>query len=248
MTRVRADELLVERGLAESRSRAKALIAAGLVSADGITVSKPAQAVKPDAELALRRRDHSWVSRAGVKLAHALDRFGFDPAGRVCLDIGASTGGFAEVLLSRASARVYAVEVGHGQLHERLRRDPRLVSLERLNARDLTAALVPEPIGAITCDVSFISLKKALPPALTLAAPDAWLVALIKPQFEAGRAALGKGGVVRDPAVHRTVCDDVRHWLAAQAGWHVIGLIESPITGSDGNREFLIAARKDGRS
>lgn len=241
---LRADELVVAQGLAESRSKAQALILAGLVFVGTQRVDKPGQRLAEDSVLTLKGRDHPWVSRGGVKLAHGLDHFAIDPSGRACLDLGASTGGFTDVLLARGAARVYAVDVGHGQLAWRLRQDPRVVVLERTNARDLTPALVPEPIGLIVCDVSFIGLRLALPPALALVAGEADLVALIKPQFEAGREHVGKGGVVRDPEVHRAVCADIEAWLAARPGWRVQGVCESPITGPSGNVEFLIAARR----
>lgn len=240
---LRADELLVAKGLAESRSRAQALILAGLVFAGTTRIDKPGQRLAEDIPLSLKERDHPWVSRGGVKLAHGLDAFAVDPAGLVCLDLGASTGGFTDVLLARGAARVYAVDVGHGQLAWRLRQDPRVVVLERTNARALSPALVPEPVGLIVCDVSFIGLTLALPAALALAAEEAALVALIKPQFEAGREHVGKGGVVRDPEVHRAVCGDIEAWLAARSGWRVLGVCESPITGPSGNVEFLIAGR-----
>jgi len=184
------------------------------------------------------------VSRGGVKLAHALDHFQLDPTGRTALDVGASTGGFTDVLLLRGVHRVYAVDVGYGQLDWRLRNDPRVQVLERVNARNLTRTEIPEPVDVVVADVSFISLKLALPPALALSALNAWLVALIKPQFEVGKGQVGKGGVVRDPALHQAVCDDIARWLAEQQGWAVLGVVESPITGPKGNREFLIAARR----
>jgi 23S rRNA (cytidine1920-2'-O)/16S rRNA (cytidine1409-2'-O)-methyltransferase len=185
-----------------------------------------------------------YVSRGGVKLAHALDHFRLDPTGRTALDVGASTGGFTDVLLTRGARRVYGVDVGYGQLDWRLRNDPRVQVLERVNARNLSRTEIPEPVGVVVADVSFISLKLALPAALALSAPKAWLVALIKPQFEVGKGQVGKGGVVRDPALHQAVCDDIAHWLAEQQGWQVLGVVESPITGPKGNREFLIAAER----
>jgi 23S rRNA (cytidine1920-2'-O)/16S rRNA (cytidine1409-2'-O)-methyltransferase len=240
--RKRLDELLVERGLAESRTRAQALVMAGLVFSGDRRLDKPGMLIDEDTALVVKGRDHPWVSRGGVKLAHALDRFGIDPAGLVCLDVGASTGGFTDVLLSRGAARVYAVDVGRGQLAWRLRVDPRVVLLERVNARDLTRALIPEPIDLVVCDVSFISLTLALPAALILAAPGARLVALVKPQFEAGRSQVGKGGIVRDPDARREVCERISAWVAAQPGWRVSGLIDSPIAGTEGNLEYLLAA------
>jgi 23S rRNA (cytidine1920-2'-O)/16S rRNA (cytidine1409-2'-O)-methyltransferase len=240
--RRRLDLLLVERGLAESRARAQALIMAGLVFSGDRRLDKPGMLLEEDTALAVKGRDHPWVSRGGLKLAHALDRFGIDPAGLVCLDVGASTGGFTDVLLSRDAARVYAVDVGRGQLAWKLRVDPRVVLIERVNVRDLTRALITEPIDLVVCDVSFISLTLALPAALTLAAPGARLVALIKPQFEAGRAQVGRGGIIRDPDVRREVCERISAWVAAQPGWRVEGLIDSPIAGADGNLEYLLAA------
>jgi 23S rRNA (cytidine1920-2'-O)/16S rRNA (cytidine1409-2'-O)-methyltransferase len=243
--RQRADIALVERGLAESRSRAQALILAGKVFSGERRIDKAGDTVAEGQALSLRGEPHPWVSRGGVKLAHALDHFGLDPAGRVGLDIGASTGGFTHVLLTRGAARVYAVDVGHGQLDWSLRNDPRVVVLERVNARHLTAEQVPEPPGIVVCDASFIGLRTVLPAALGLAAPGAFAVALIKPQFEAGPARVGKGGVVRDPAVHAEVCATIRDWWAGLPGWRVLGIEPSPITGPEGNREFLIAAVRD---
>jgi 23S rRNA (cytidine1920-2'-O)/16S rRNA (cytidine1409-2'-O)-methyltransferase len=242
----RADQLLVEQGLAESRAKAQALILAGLVSCGERRVNKPGEQLAADAALALQGRDHPWVSRGGVKLAAALDHFRIAVEGHVALDIGASTGGFTEVLLSRGARRVYAVDVGHGQLAWKLRQDPRVVVHDRLNARYLTSAGIPEPVDTITCDASFIGLATVLPAPFALAAEDAQLVALIKPQFEAGRARVGKGGVVRDPDIHREVCERVAAWVAAQPGWSVVGLIESPILGPEGNREFLLYACRCG--
>jgi 23S rRNA (cytidine1920-2'-O)/16S rRNA (cytidine1409-2'-O)-methyltransferase len=240
----RADQLVVERGLAESRQRAQALILAGLVFTGEQRIEKPGALLPDETEIALRGRDHPWVSRGGVKLAHALDHFAIDVAGLVALDIGASTGGFIDVLLACGAVRVHAVDVGRGQLAWKLRQDPRVIVHEGVNARYLTAADISDPIDIITCDASFIGLATVLPAALTLAKPTALLVALIKPQFEAGPRAVGKGGVVRDSAVHRAVCDAAVAWVAAQPGWSVVGIAESPITGPAGNREFLLFARK----
>jgi 23S rRNA (cytidine1920-2'-O)/16S rRNA (cytidine1409-2'-O)-methyltransferase len=239
----RADIALVERGLAESRARAQALILAGVVYSGEQRVAKAGDAVKSDQPLDVRGQDHPWVSRGGVKLAHALERFALSPRGRVCLDIGASTGGFSDVLLHHGAARVYAVDVGHGQLAWKLRNDPRVVVLERVNARYLSSQQVPEPPGAIVCDASFIGLRTILPAPLAFAAPDAWAVALIKPQFEVG-PAIAKGGVVRDAGVHARVCAEIESWWSALPGWRVIGIEPSPILGPEGNREFLIAARR----
>jgi 23S rRNA (cytidine1920-2'-O)/16S rRNA (cytidine1409-2'-O)-methyltransferase len=241
--RRRADQLLVERGLAESRAKAQALILAGLVFSGEARVEKPGTALRADAALEVRGQDHPWVSRGGVKLDHALTHFGIDPKGLVCLDVGASTGGFTDVLLTRGAAKVYAVDVGHGQLAWKLRQDARVVVLERTNARHLTRAEVPEPVQLIACDASFIGLETVLPAPLALAAAGAWLVALIKPQFEVGRTRVGKGGVVRDPALHEEVCARIVAWVGAQPGWRVLGVTQSPIAGPEGNIEFLIAAR-----
>ncbi len=244
--RIRADQRLVELGLVESRARGQALILAGKVFAGERRVDKAGEALPEGAGLQVRGQDHPWVSRGGVKLAHALDQFGLDPAGRICLDVGASTGGFTDVLLSRGAARVHAVDVGHGQLAWKLRADPRVVVRERTNARHLAPEAVGEPVQALVCDASFIGLATLLPAPLALCAPGAWAVALIKPQFEAGPGAVGKGGVVRDPAVHARVCDEVSAWWSARQGWAVLGIVESPLTGPEGNREFLIAARRGG--
>ena len=242
--RCRLDQTMVERGLADSRSRARALIEAGLVTIDGVAADKPSRMVAAAADVALTGLDHPWVSRGGVKLVHALDRFAIDVAGRVALDIGASTGGFTDVLLVRGAAKVYAVDVGHDQLAAKLRADPRVVVLERVNARYLTADEVPELVSLLVSDASFIGLEVLLPAALDRAAPGADLVALIKPQFEVGPGLVGKGGVVKDPALHRATCQRISDWLDAQQGWRVLGLVESPIRGPDGNVEFLIHARR----
>jgi len=241
-TRRRADLLLVERGLLESRAKAQAAIEAGLVTADGAPVRKPSDLVSIGCVLRAAPA-HPWVSRGGVKLAAALDHFGFDPGGRAGLDVGASTGGFSEVLLARGAQRIYAVDVGHGQMHARVAARPEVVALEGVDARRLTPAMIPEPLAFATVDVSFISLKLVLPPVLALLRPPAWLVALIKPQFEAGRRHLKKG-VVRDPQVHAAVCDDIAGFVAGQ-GWAVAGIMASPIAGGDGNREFLLGARRE---
>jgi 23S rRNA (cytidine1920-2'-O)/16S rRNA (cytidine1409-2'-O)-methyltransferase len=232
--------------LAESRTKAQALILAGLVSCAERRIDKPGEQLAIDAALALKGRDHPWVSRGGVKLAHALDHFRIDVEGHAALDIGASTGGFTEVLLARGARRVHAVDVGHGQLAWKLRQDPRVVVRERVNARYLAQADIPEPVDMITCDASFIGLATVLSAPLALAAQRAQLVALVKPQFEAGLAHVGKGGVVRDPAVHREVCERAAAWMASQPGWSVVGILESPILGPEGNREFLLYARRGG--
>ena len=240
---IRADQLLADRGLAESRTRAQALILAGLVYTGDRKVEKAGQPLPPDAPLEVKGKDHPWVSRGGLKLDHALAQFGWDVTGAVAIDVGSSTGGFTDVLLTRGAAKVYAVDVGHGQLAWKLREDPRVVVLERTNARHLTAEQIPEPIDLVVCDASFIALSKVLPAGLDLAKPGARLAALIKPQFEAGKGEVGKGGVVRDPAVHQRVCDDVVGWLDS-IGWGVIGVTTSPITGPEGNIEFLVTAMR----
>ena len=240
----RVDTLLVERGLAESRARAQALVLAGLVWSDGQRLEKPGISIADDTPLEVRGREHPWVSRGGIKLAHALDHFGIDPAGAVALDIGASTGGFTDVLLTRGGRRVSSVDVGQGQPAWEMCKEGRVAVLESANARHLTSEQIPEPPDLVVCDASFISLATVLPAALALAAPAARLVALIKPQFEVGKGKVGKGGVVRDPALHREVCERITGWLAAQPGWRVEGLTESPIQGPEGNIEFLVYARR----
>ena len=246
MAKRRVDQLLVERGLAESRTKAQALILAGLVFASDRRIDKAGDQLDVDAAVAVKGRDHPWVSRGGVKLTHALDYFRIGVFGRIALDIGASTGGFTDVLLARGACRVYAVDVGHGQLAWKLRQDPRVVVRERMNARALTREQIPEAVDIITCDASFIGLTTVLAAPLALAAAHAALVALVKPQFEAGRESVGKGGVVRDPAVHSMVCDRAAAWVGAQPGWAVEGIVESPILGAEGNREFLLCARHHG--
>ena len=208
-------------------------------------LDKPGLRIAADAPLDVKGRDHPWVSRGGLKLVHGLDHFAIDPTGLLCLDVGASTGGFTDVLLSRGAARIFAVDVGHGQFAWKLRNDARVVLLERTNARDLTRDLIADPLDLIVCDVSFIGLDKALPAALSLAGPGARLVTLIKPQFEVGKGMVGKGGVVRDPQQHRQVCERIQAWLEGLPGWSVLGLTESPITGPQGNREFLMAGRRN---
>ncbi len=239
----RADVLLVERALVESRTRAQANIMAGLVFTGERRIDKAGETLAADAPLEIRGPDHPWVSRGGLKLVRALDHFNIDPAGLDCLDVGASTGGFTDVLLTRGAKRVFAVDVGRGQLAWKLREDTRVTVLEGVNARRLTRDEIPPPIDLIVCDASFIGLEKVLAAALSLAAPAGMLIALIKPQFQLGREAVGKGGIVRDPARHREACDQVRAWLDGEADWSVQGVIESPITGAKGNKEFLIAAR-----
>lgn len=243
MAKLRLDQMLVDRGLAESRTRAQALVMAGLVYAGTRKLDKPGQQLPADTALEVRGRDHPWVSRGGVKLAHGLDHFGWGVAGAVALDIGSSTGGFTDVLLSRGAARVYAVDSGTNQLAWKLRQDPRVIVHEQTSARLLTDAHIGEPIGLIVCDASFIALAKVLERPLGFAAPAARALVLVKPQFEAGRAEIGKGGVVRDPAVHARVCAEAADWFTAQ-GWQVIGITPSPITGPEGNVEFLLAAAR----
>jgi 23S rRNA (cytidine1920-2'-O)/16S rRNA (cytidine1409-2'-O)-methyltransferase len=245
-TRLRLDELLVRRGLFASRSRARDAILRGAVMVEGAPAEKPGQTVAEEALIFVDDPASGYVSRAALKLAAALDRFGLDPAGSLALDIGASTGGFTQVLLDRGAANVIAVDVGHGQLDPRIAADPRVTSLEKLNARDLKLAhLDGRRPDFVVSDVSFISLKLALPPALDLAVPGARCVLLVKPQFEAGRQAIGKGGLLRDPAEGERIAGDLSAWLDARAGWRVLGLAPSPIEGGDGNREFLLAGIKD---
>ena len=241
--KMRIDQMLVERGLAESRTRAQALILAGKVFSGETKVAKAGQTYLADAPLEVRGRDHPWVSRGGIKLAHALDAFGLDPAGATAMDVGSSTGGFTDVLLSRGAVHVFAVDSGTNQLAWKLRQDPRVTVLEQTSARILTGAQIDRPCGWVVCDASFISLAKVLEVPLNLAAPRCDLVALIKPQFEVGRGEVGKGGVVRDPLLHARVCTEVQGWLEAQ-GWQVQGLTESPIKGPEGNVEFLIWAAR----
>ena len=244
MTKTRADMLLFAQGLAESRTRAQALILAGAVYVGDRKVAKAGDLLPDDAVLTVKGRDHPWVSRGGVKLAHGLIHFGFDVTGAIAMDVGSSTGGFTDVLLTNGAAKVYAIDVGTNQLAWKLRSDERVIVHEQTNARDLTAAIVPEPIDIIVCDASFIGLAKVLDTALELARPGAMLVALVKPQFEAGRGEVGKGGVVRDPVVHQRVCDEAAAWVAGK-GWHVLGVATSPITGPDGNVEFLLGAIRE---
>ena len=238
----RLDSLLVERGLAETRARAKALVMAGAVFSGERRLDKPGEAVLDDTPLEVRGRSHPWVSRGGLKLDHALREFSLDVEGRVALDVGASTGGFCDVLLNHGASKVYAVDVGHGQLAWTLRNDERVIVLERTNARRLSRESVPLPIEMVVCDASFIGLQTVLPAGLALVADNADLIALIKPQFEVGKGKVGKGGVVRDPALHEEVCTRIRDWLNGLPGWTVTGLTESPVHGPKGNKEFLIAA------
>ena len=239
----RVDQLLVERGLAESRARAQALVMAGLVFAGETKIDKPGHQLADDAALDVRGRDHPWVSRGGIKLAHALAHFGLDPAGATAMDIGSSTGGFTDVLLTHGADHVFCVDSGTNQLAWKLREDPRVTVLEQLSARLLTSEHIDRPCNWVVCDASFISLAKVLEVPLRLAATPCQLVALIKPQFEVGREEVGKGGVVRDPALHARVCEEVRGWIEG-LGWQVQGIATSPITGPQGNVEFLISATR----
>ena len=244
MPKIRADQLLVAQGLAESRTRGQALILAGNVFVGDRRVAKAGDLLADDAVLTVKGRDHPWVSRGGIKLAHGLSHFGFDVTGAIGLDVGSSTGGFTDVLLTRGATKVYAIDVGTNQLAWKLRQDPRVVVHEQTNAKLLTRDLIPDPIDIVVCDASFIGLAKVLGPALALAKPGAHLVALVKPQFEAGRGEVGKGGVVRDPVIHQRVCDEAAIWVALQ-GWIVSGVETSPITGPEGNVEFLLGATKE---
>ena len=242
--KMRVDQLLVARGLAESRARAQALVMAGVVFAGETKIAKPGQPLAEDIELEVRGRDHPWVSRGGMKLAHALDAFDLDPTGAIAMDIGSSTGGFTDVLLQRGAARVFAVDSGTNQLAWKLRQDERVTVLEQTSARILTPEQIDALCNWVVCDASFIGMAKVLERPLELAAPQCRLVSLIKPQFEVGREEVGKGGVVRDPALHARVCEEARAWLES-SGWQVQGIVESPITGPEGNVEFLISASRN---
>ena len=242
--KIRLDQLLVDRGLVESKSRAQALIMAGLVYTGEKRLDKPGQPVPENLQVDLRGQDHPWVSRGGLKLAKAIESFPIAPEGKVAIDVGASTGGFTDVLIQNGAAKVYSVDVGQGQLAWKLRQDPRVVVLEKTNARHLTADQIPELVDLVVCDASFIGLETVLPAALSLTKPQAWLAALIKPQFEVGKGRVGKGGVVREPELHKEVCDRIEAWVGGLPGWTVRGIVESPIKGPEGNIEFLIAAEK----
>ena len=244
--KTRLDVALVERGLAETRAAAQRLVMAGLVFSGERRLEKAGQGIGPDTALEVRGQPHPYVSRGGLKLEKALDHFAIPVAGRLALDVGSSTGGFTDCLLQRGVAKVYAVDVGTNQLAWKLRSDSRVVSLEKTNMREVTVVLIPEPVELIVCDASFIGLRTVLPAALALAAPGAHLVALIKPQFEVGKGRVGKGGIVREPALHKEVCATITDWLADQPGWRVLGVTESPITGAEGNKEFLIAGHFSG--
>jgi 23S rRNA (cytidine1920-2'-O)/16S rRNA (cytidine1409-2'-O)-methyltransferase len=239
--KTRLDLALVERGLAETRAAAQRLVMAGLVFSGGRRLDKAGLAVAPDTALEVRGQPHPYVSRGGLKLEKALDHFSIPVQGRICLDVGSSTGGFTDCLLQRGAARVYAVDVGTNQLAWKLRQDPRVVSMEKTNIRDVTRDQIAEPVDLVVCDASFIGLRTALPAALALAGPGAHLAALIKPQFEVGKGRVGKGGIVREPDLHREVVETITGWLGEQPGWTVLGVTESPITGAEGNKEFLIS-------
>jgi 23S rRNA (cytidine1920-2'-O)/16S rRNA (cytidine1409-2'-O)-methyltransferase len=241
VSKTRLDVALVERGLAETRAAAQRMVMAGLVFSGDRRLEKAGQGVGPDIALEVRGQPHPYVSRGGLKLEKALDHFAISVTGRIALDVGSSTGGFTDCLLQRGAAKVYAVDVGTNQLAWKLRGDPRVVSMEKTNMRDVTRAEIPEPVELIVCDASFIGLRTVLPAALALAAPEAHLVALIKPQFEVGKGRVGKGGIVREPELHEEVRATISVWLTEQPGWRVLGVVESPITGAEGNREFLIA-------
>jgi 23S rRNA (cytidine1920-2'-O)/16S rRNA (cytidine1409-2'-O)-methyltransferase len=245
VAKLRLDQLLVERKLADSRAKAQMLIASGVVYTDEFRLDKPGHKVADDTALAIRQAEIPYVSRGGLKLAHAIKYFSIQVVDKICLDVGASTGGFTDVLLRQGARKIYAVDVGHGQLDRKLKQDTRVVSHEKINARYLDEALIPEAPELVVCDASFISLKLVLPAALSLAAKDAVVIALIKPQFEVGKGRVGKGGVVRNEALHQEVCGDINDWLNGLNDWCVLGITESPIKGPNGNTEFLIAAKKD---
>ncbi|NKB19641.1 MAG: TlyA family rRNA (cytidine-2'-O)-methyltransferase [Alphaproteobacteria bacterium] len=240
----RVDQLMVARGLAENRTRAQALVLAGTVYSGEARLDKPGHQVAEDIAIEVRERPHPWVSRGGIKLAHGLEFFSLSVTNCICVDVGSSTGGFTDVLLQNDAARVYAVDVGRGQLDWRLRNDERVVVLEGVNARRLDKTHIPQRPSVIVCDASFIGLRTVLPAVLNLAAPTASLIALIKPQFEVGKGRVGKGGVVRNPELHQEVCDEIRDWLIDDMGWTVDGIEKSPITGPKGNIEFLIFASR----
>jgi 23S rRNA (cytidine1920-2'-O)/16S rRNA (cytidine1409-2'-O)-methyltransferase len=246
--KVRLDQALVDRGLIETRTRAQALVMAGKVFSGERKMDKAGQKIPADMPLEVRGQDHPWVSRGGLKLAKAIEQFGIDATGLTAIDVGASTGGFTDVLLQNGARKVYAVDVGYGQLAHKLRTDDRVVVMERTNARHLSAEDIPEAVDMVVCDASFIGLRTVLPAAMALARDGAWLVALIKPQFEVGKDRVGKGGVVRDPDLHSEVCETIREWVEAMPDWSVLGVTESPIKGPEGNIEFLIAARRTVRS
>lgn len=241
--KIRLDQLIVDRGLADSKTRAQALVMAGHVFVGDVKAAKPGQQIGVDTEISVKGSDHPWVSRGGIKLAHALETFGIDVAGMVAIDVGSSTGGFTDVLLTNGAAKVFAVDSGTNQLAWKLRQDDRVIVHEQTSARILTEVHIPEKVDIIVCDASFIGLAKVLERPLSFAKLNAQLIALIKPQFEAGREEVGKGGVVRDESVHKRVCDEVSGWLESK-GWSVRGVTTSPITGPQGNVEFLVWATR----
>ena len=243
-SKIRLDQLLLNRGLAESKSKAQAMILAGAVldAKTNQPLTKAGQQMRDDAEIILKEKPHPWVSRGGMKLAHAIEEYTIQPQGQVIIDVGSSTGGFTDVLLTHGAAKVYAVDVGYGQLHEKLRQDARVVNMEKTNARHLTTDDIAEPLDGLVCDASFISLQTVLPAAISLLKPQSWMLVLIKPQFEVGKEHVGKGGVVSDPAQHQRVCDETRDWVNSLDGWQVKGITQSPITGPKGNIEFLLYA------
>jgi 23S rRNA (cytidine1920-2'-O)/16S rRNA (cytidine1409-2'-O)-methyltransferase len=242
--KLRLDQLLVDRGLIETRSRAQAMVMAGNVYSDTKRLDKAGQKVSADIPIELKGQDHPWVSRGGLKLVKGLDEFDIDVTGFIGLDVGSSTGGFTDVLLTRGAVKVYSVDVGHGQLAWKLRNDERVIVMERTNARHLNEELIPEEVDIVVCDASFIGLQTVLPAAMERAKAGGYLLALIKPQFEVGKGRVGKGGVVRDPALHREVCETIENWLNGLDNWTVQGVTESPIKGPEGNIEFLICAQK----
>lgn len=244
MAKIRLDQLLVERGLVPSKSQAQAMILAHKVM-DGNSqlLVKAGQQVRDDMEIRMKEKEHPWVSRGGMKLAKALDEYSIDPSAQVIIDVGSSTGGFTDVLLTRGASKVYAVDVGYGQLHEKLRQDTRVINREKTNARYLTEDDFDEPLDGLVCDASFISLKTVLPTVMQCVKTGGWMAALIKPQFEVGKDNVGKGGVVRDAVLHQQCCDDIADWVTSE-GWNVVGVTQSPITGPKGNVEFLIYAQK----
>jgi 23S rRNA (cytidine1920-2'-O)/16S rRNA (cytidine1409-2'-O)-methyltransferase len=244
IVKLRLDQLLVDRGLVESRTRAQALIMAGNVYSDTKRLDKAGQKVAEDIAIELKGQDHPWVSRGGLKLVKGLEEFNVDVDDFIAIDVGSSTGGFTDVLLTRGAAKVYSVDVGHGQLAWKLRSDDRVVVMERTNARHLSADDIADPIDIVVCDASFIGLQTVLPAAMDLVRSGGYLLALIKPQFEVGKGRVGKGGVVREPELHQEVCDKIENWLNTVEGWSVLGVTQSPIKGPEGNIEFLICAQK----
>lgn len=240
--KVRVDSELVHRGLVQSRTKARALIMSGKVFSGEKRILKAGDLIDKLYPLDIRGPEYPWVGRGGVKLDHGLSYFGLSPESRTCIDVGASTGGFTHVLLENGASRVYAIDVGYGQLADKLRNDPRIITMERTNARYINNQIVSDPIGAIVCDASFIGLKTILPASLSLASSGCWLVALIKPQFEVGPSLVGRGGIVRDKKARDDACANIKNWIESLKGWKVLGLTESPITGNNGNIEFLIAA------